>query len=296
MTSDEPYTLLLDPINACDVARKGLGPTSVEISFGEQHSRKPHNEDYRIEESWNAALEINPRIFDGSKFRLQRLKWMEGGLVVTMELGLTGYKDYLGTNRLAEPQRLILEKDGQLEHSDRNVHLANALGCEAILVTCDRQVVMLRRSGAVATHGGLFNGPSGHPEPKNAAIEDISTCDPAEVADRVRRELFDSVVQEVCEETNVPRDSLSKPRLIGCMADATGKPDVLFFVRTSLNSDAVRAKYGEGAAEGWESDRLVFWPVDTIAKCTLPMTAVTRATIACFLTLLPEILTLEADG
>ena len=48
-------------------------------------------------------------------------------------------------------------------------------------------------------------------------------------------ELYDSVLQETHEETAVPRDALSEPQLIGCMADAVGKPDLLFLTRTSLD-------------------------------------------------------------
>ena len=32
-------------------------------------------------------------------------------------------------------------------------------------------------------------------------------------------------------ETNVPRESLAEPELMGFMADSTGKPDVLFLLR-----------------------------------------------------------------
>ena len=40
------------------------------------------------------------------------------------------------------------------------------------------------------------------------------------------------------------------------------------------------------AAEGWESDRLVFWPADALGRgCDLPLTPVTRAAIECFVKL-----------
>ena len=40
-----------------------------------------------------------------------------------------------------------------------------------------------------------------------------------------------SVPSEAVAETNVPRESLGEPELMGFMADSTGKPDVLFLLR-----------------------------------------------------------------
>lgn len=254
---------------------------SVRVSFGPQHARRPHAEcDALIEERWAAALAGNARLFDGSKFRLHAVRWQDGFALV--ELGLTGYKEYLGTNRLDAETRAQLLADGQRDHGNPAAHLSNALGCEAVLLTSDEQAVFLRRSGAVATHGGLFNGPSGHPEPSRAGV---ASADGAteETCRLVLAELFDSVLQEIHEETNVPREALGEPRLIGLMADATGKPDALFLVHTTLDAAAIREAYGKGAVEGWESDQLAFRPVEALEGCDLPMTAVTRAALACLL-------------
>lgn len=283
----EAYTLLLTLAQAKSEAEVGVRPEQVRISFGPQHGRLPHSElDALIDERWSAAVEANPRIFDGSKFRLKHIAWSPDGQAVGLQLGLTGYKEYLGTNRLEEDLWRQLRDDGERVHGDAAAHLSNALGCEAIFLTSDGQAVMLRRSGAVGTHSGLYNGPSGHPEPSHAGLL-ADGCDSDSIEERVCQELFDSVLQEVHEETNVPREVLSPPRLIGCMADATGKPDIIFLVRTSMDSNSVRDCYSKGAVEGWESDRLTFQPVSKLAECELPMTAVTRAAVDCFLTLLP---------
>ena len=55
-------------------------------------------------------------------------------------------------------------------------------------------------------------------------------------------------------------------------------------VTTILDAAGVRAAYARGAAEGWESDRLVFWPADLLAACPehLPLTCVTRAAVECY--------------
>ncbi|CAK0829810.1 unnamed protein product, partial [Prorocentrum cordatum] len=281
------------------VRRLGLGMEDVRVSYGPQHARQPHPDlDVLIDQRWEEACAANPRLFAGPKFRLRRIAWADGGSSVELDLGPTTYKEYLGTNRLAAEERLRLERDGERDCGDRAAHLSNALGCEALLITADDQVVLLRRSGAVATHSGLWNGPSGHPEPERAVPEragaeragGAGAAEPSEEAERlVLRELFDSVLQEVEEETNVPRGCLGPPLLIGCMADGTGKPDVLFLVRTSLDAAAVRSQFEKGAAEGWESDRIAFRPAASLAAelCGGPLrlTAVTRAAWACLLEL-----------
>ena len=39
------------------------------------------------------------------------------------------------------------------------------------------------------------------------------------------------------------------------------------------------AHAGAGAREGWESDSLVFWPLDKLSSCPHPLTPVTTAAV-----------------
>lgn len=87
----------------------------------------------------------------------------EATALLTLRLGLTCYKDYLGTNwscRVAE-----LRRRGE-ELGDPLVLLAQPLGVGGVLCTGDGQVVLIRRSQKVAEAGGLLDIPGGHPEPK----------------------------------------------------------------------------------------------------------------------------------
>ncbi|CAE7836651.1 Nudt22 [Symbiodinium microadriaticum] len=267
MAEHEPFSLL-----SAEELPGTLQPQQVRVTFHSQNDRKAHSSDSRIEEIWTEAVTKNSRIYDGSKFRLQGVSWSRGLLQV--DLGLTGYKEYLGT--LVGPWRSA--------DSSRSMgsaaHFSQALGCEAVLATADGQAVLLRRSGAVGTNSGLYNGPSGHPEPKNVSeAPAASASSSSSIA--VQQELFRSVVDEAVAETNVPRESLAEPELMGFMADSTGKPDVLFLLRTSFTSEEVQLAYSKGAEEAWESDRLTFWPLTKLHECSLPLTAVTRAAIAC---------------
>lgn len=155
-----------------------------------------------IVEVWTARASKEPWLFNGSKFRLhsfclaspQRapepprppasgdgqgggeteeenvsagdpVKGREGPEPpLTLRLGLTCYRDYLGTNwssRVSELRQL-----GEAEFGDPWALLAQPLGVGAILCTRDRQVVLIRRSHRVAEAGGLLDIPGGHPEPK----------------------------------------------------------------------------------------------------------------------------------
>ena len=230
------------------------------------------------------ARDTGGKLFDASKFRLHRIRRASRD-EIEIELGLTSYKDYVGTNLRCEADRAALEADGLDVLGDPSAHLSNALGCEAMLITLDGLAVLLRRSGAVATGSGLYNGPSGHAEPSHAGIYSHQDGDmsPDAVDGRAADELFGAILQEVHEETNIPLHSLSEPRLLGAMEDTKRKPDVLFCIDCKLDARGVREAYAQGAAEGWESDRLAFWPASTLAECReLPLTCVTRACAALY--------------
>lgn len=86
------------------------------------------------------------------------------GAILRLQLGLTCYKDFLGTNWSQEAGNL--QQRGRLEVGDPQALLAQPLGVGAVLLTSDGKVVMLRRSQRVAEAAGLLDIPGGHPEPK----------------------------------------------------------------------------------------------------------------------------------
>jgi hypothetical protein len=290
---EEAFTLLLVCVPPVD-------EDACHVVYRREFDRVPHPSlDAAIDKAWRHAVDRNANIFDGRKFRLAAVaspaESSDCAAVPTLHLGLTGYREYLGTNRLDAPLLAQLIRDGEANHADAAAHLSNALGCEAVLITSDNYAVLLRRSSAVATHGGLYNGPSGHPEPSRAGLGSEPTIRrnvkggvAAGMADkpsatvesnarpqspgaaplppdpdsrRVASELFDSILQETVEEIGVPHGALSAPLLLGVMTDSCGKPDALFLLFTRLDAAAVRATYDSGAAaEGWESDKLLLLP------------------------------------
>lgn len=184
--------------------------------------------------------------------------------LLTLRLGLTCYKDYLGTNwscRVTE-----LRERGQVEFGDPLALLAQPLGVGAVLCTADGQVVLIRRSQRVAEAGGLLDIPGGHPEPKvvcerlgQAVCEEqisVHMMQPRPVVS----ELFSSVCAEIRDEVNIPLSSLGEPVLMGIALNHTsaGRPSAEYYVSCSLTSDEVRKLYWKGGAEAHESTDIVF--------------------------------------
>lgn len=185
--------------------------------------------------------------------------------LLTLRLGLTCYKDYLGTNwsrRVAE-----LRQRGGAEFSDPLALLAQPLGVAAVLCTDDGQLVLIRRSQRVAEAEGLLDVPGGHPEPQvvcerlgRAACEEISMVAMQQRPEAVVSELFAAVCAEIRDEVNVPLSCLGDPVLMGVALNHTsaGRPSAEFYVSCSLTSDEVRELYWKGGAEAHESTDIVF--------------------------------------
>ncbi|XP_008302343.1 uridine diphosphate glucose pyrophosphatase NUDT22 [Stegastes partitus] len=186
------------------------------------------------------------------------------GPFLTLRLGLTCYKDYLGTNWSSQVAEL--RRRGEVEFGDPLALLAQPLGVGAVLRTADSQVVLIRRSQRVAEAGGFLDLPGGHPEPKvvcerlGQAVceEDISVV--MMQPEVVVSELFSSVCAEIRDEVNVPLSSLGEPVLLGVALNHTsaGRPSAEFYVSCSLTSDEVRKFYWKGGAEAHESTDVVF--------------------------------------
>ena len=242
--SDASYELLVTP----EELKGGL---KVDYNY-EAYARKTLAGDADdIERAWTKKLETHPKTYDGFKFRLHDIV---KGDKVTLQVGLTGYREFVGTQ--TNPR---LRAAG-------NAYLSNALGCECVLTTADKKFVLMKRSTDVAFASGLYNGPSGHAEPQYVWNKNIA-----------REVLRDGIVREIVEEVGIPEKALSEPRLIGVMRDSDLKPDCLFVVETTQTADEVREGYRH-ALEAWESERLAF--VDS-EDCGLALTPVTRAAFAC---------------
>lgn len=212
----------------------------VEVSDRFNRQRFPEIEQH-IEAIWTDRVTKEPWLFNGAKFRLHsalltltengpmaehalqnttHLRHDEGehsesalkspeGLakskqpcVVKLQLGLTCYKDYLGTNWSREAEKL--QSHGRNECLDPQAFLSQPLGVGAVLATVDGDVVLLRRSQKVAEAAGLLDIPGGHPEPKmvcpGVSEEDICVELLQGKERAVVSEIFSSVCAEISDE------------------------------------------------------------------------------------------------
>ncbi|XP_053735550.1 uridine diphosphate glucose pyrophosphatase NUDT22 [Synchiropus splendidus] len=205
--------------------------------------------------------ELQPKESSDDNYRSE-----EAVPLLTLRLGLTCYKDYLGTNWSLRVDEL--HKRGESEFGDHLALLAQPLGVGAVMSTSDGKVVLIRRSQKVAEAGGLLDIPGGHPEPK-VVLESLgqTVCEESITVTLLQHkpgavvaELFSSVCAEIRDEVNVPLQFLGEPVLMGVALNHTsaGRPSAEFHVSCSLTSDEVRTLYWQGGAEAHESTDIVF--------------------------------------
>ncbi|XP_063046514.1 uridine diphosphate glucose pyrophosphatase NUDT22 [Engraulis encrasicolus] len=182
--------------------------------------------------------------------------------LLSLQLGLTCYKDYLGTNWSESVPEL--QEKGRAQLGDEQALLAQPLGVGAVMATADGQVVLLRRSLKVAEAAGQLDIPGGHPEPKavcKGISEDQITMETMQGQEEaVLTEIFSSVLAEIRDEVNIPLSCLSEPILLGIALNHTsaGRPSAEFYVRCSLTAEQVKATYTLGGPEANESTDIVF--------------------------------------
>mmetsp|Transcript_15636 Transcript_15636/g.20666 ORF Transcript_15636/g.20666 Transcript_15636/m.20666 type:complete len:289 (+) Transcript_15636:1995-2861(+) len=269
------YTLVL---SAEEVFKK-----KIVIDYSAEKYGRTCGHEEEIEESWQKALSSKARIFNATKYRLF-LPILVQEHSVTIRIGLTDYREYLGTNR--SDSLALLKEEGKTRFDDENAFLSNAIGCEALLLTSDNYLLLLRRSYSVATHTGLYNGPSGHAEPSR-------------VNSQHEKELLrDSILLEITQETGLEANLLSEPQLIGIMLDSFSKPDFIFLVNCQADCTTITSA-AKHAVESWESDHFLFLPlasaldakdaasislvIGDLSPSTIlvPLTPVTQAALRC---------------
>ncbi|XP_028917568.1 uridine diphosphate glucose pyrophosphatase NUDT22 [Ornithorhynchus anatinus] len=221
--------------------------------------------DAPIARAWASRRRAQPWLFDAPKFRLQRAELAGAGaggrgLLLALRLGLTSYRDFLGTN--LGVGAAALRREGAARWGDPQAYMADPLGVGALLATADGRLVLLRRSRTVAEAPGMLDVPGGHPEPQAVCPGDHPRHEelPGEL---VVKELFSSILREIRDEVNLPLATLSPPLLLGIVRNETsaGRASAEFYVRCSLTSEQVRQLYQIGGPEAHESSEIIFLEV-----------------------------------
>ncbi|XP_038074613.1 uridine diphosphate glucose pyrophosphatase NUDT22-like [Patiria miniata] len=245
----------------------GVPQSNLHVRLSEDYNRKslPSNE-INIDRIWELRRKSNPRLYNGSKFRFHAIEVDSNGgdcsscsAGVTFHLGITGYKNFMGTNWADNATELL--ESGVKDFANSQAYMSDALGVGSLVHTADECVVLIRRSSSVGEAQGLWDIPGGHPEPGevkggSSKMEDITLSDISELD--VSKELVDSAMREIRDEINIPKSKLEEPHLMGVTRNHTssGRPNMQFFVRCTLPSSEVRQMYRAGGAEAEESTAL----------------------------------------
>ncbi|XP_078062269.1 uridine diphosphate glucose pyrophosphatase NUDT22 [Mustelus asterias] len=245
----------------------GLSQEQVRVEISSDYNRRVLlGHEQKIAEIWQQRKREKPWLFNGAKFRTHGAALEGEGLL--LKLGLTCYKDYLGTNWA--PGARLLQEQGTADFGDSQAYLAEPLGVGAMLHTADDCFVFLRRSEQVAEAAGQVDIPGGHPEPKMAA-KDIpeESIQPEHLSgELVVQEIFSSILSEIRDEVNIPVESLSRPVLLGVARNhrSAGRPSVEFYVRCERTSEEVRQRYLVGGPEAHESTDIIFIHREDVLK------------------------------
>ena len=211
-----------------------LSRSQVQVEFSKEYNNKTNDwiED-SIELIWNENCKKNCRLYNQSKFRYAKLVNKDDGHVV-LKLGITTYKELIGTNCHSFGKELVAY--GEKHFNCSRSCLANPLGVGALLLTKDGKFIFLKRALWTGEDKGLLDRPGGHPEPSNVSTC-IQTwteeeCKKLENKFKVREEIFDSVKHEIRDEVNLPIGTLEDPLLLGIVRslERLGRPSAEFLV------------------------------------------------------------------
>ncbi|KAL3873430.1 hypothetical protein ACJMK2_036549 [Sinanodonta woodiana] len=256
-------SLLIDVVNIIFATKSGhlTDKSKVKISLDKSYNRQilPSKQEENIDTIWKKRLHENPTLFNGTKFRLQSAQYNESDMNLHLNMGVTCYKDFLGTNW--SPDALSLQSLGLERHDDSQAYLSDALGVGALLRTADDKMIILKRSDQCGEDQGKWDRPGGHAEPKEVYGDipmEMIELNPSS-SEAVVKELFSSIIGEVVDEVNIPAQYLDEPKIIGLFRNTlnTGKPNMEFIVGCSLDSKEVIKMYHEGVQkESFESTNI----------------------------------------
>ncbi|XP_016494673.1 nudix hydrolase 9 isoform X1 [Nicotiana tabacum] len=236
----------------------GLSPSQVSVVFNEAYDRIPHPDPFLEEsifEEWDARERLSS-IYNRPKFRYGGYTFDVGNDPkqqphVSLQLGLTDYRDFVGTNLSPIWERYLVPSEDDCIQCQ---HTSSPLGNGAVVETSDKKILVLQRSNRVGEFPGYFAFPGGNPEPQDVGIvsHELNQCRNSKVS----QEMFDSIVCEVVEETGAPANSLSSPIFIGISQRVLNvRPIAFFFIKCNLQSDEIQQLYSS-AQNGFESTQL----------------------------------------
>ena len=144
-----------------------LKTIDLNVVFDCSYNRKlcpnPSLED-DINKKWLETCNSNSNIWNGKKLRLDHYLWSDSSTKLIIHVGETDYKSYLGTNGSSHCEQLL--DLGLQAYGNKQACMSDAIGVGTLLLSCDHQIILIRRSTSVGEHCGKLDIPGGHPEPE----------------------------------------------------------------------------------------------------------------------------------
>ena len=257
---------------------KGVAEKDVDVSFEIEKYAMVETDETRdmIERIWSVKSQENARLFNQSKYRLASHGWDEDVRRMKMMVGLTDYKDHMGTNLSKDVDKYVGVGDS------RFAMMSQCVGVGAWVITTDNKVVLVESAPWKGEQACKIDRPGGHAEPDESlkllpedkrSNENISN-------DLVRKELFECIQKEVRDEVNISLEHQNKPELLGVIynLEKGGRLALEFFICLDLASEKVRELYNKGGAEADESTNIFFIEVKDVKNSEVDPKIVKRLT------------------
>lgn len=172
------------------------------------------------------ALTDGSTLYNGTVGRLVSAELVENSLKLT--LGVTSYRDFLGTN--AHNLTFVLRQNPDA--------LANPLGVSTLVITQDGYLMLGRRSSNVHLHQGFL-------QPFGGLLETADRMDPAGY------DPFASARRELEEELTVKRDEIERMVIVGLVRDRSlYQPELLFEAQVALTRDEILSRFSSTLSGG----------------------------------------------
>ena len=210
---------------------RGLLEEEVRVDYNTAKYNMKETRETRdmIERLWAERTNGNARLFNASKFRLAGHGPSQEGGVFELRVGVTDYKDHVGTNLSPDVQKYIGEGDTKVYRLTEAFYvvqvkifqfdlMSQCVGVGCWVTTTDGMVVFVENAAWKGEQACKVDRPGGHAEPSECVgeqgdAETMARIPPTEV----RRELFDCIRREVRDEVNIATELQSQPELLGIL-------------------------------------------------------------------------------
>ena len=176
---------LLYPKNRRDL--KYRNPQNIKVIKGENLNLSKHPEiKKKIEKEWNKRKIKNKKIFSNPIYRLSGYSVKNDNLL--LELGLTNYKELVGTNYISAYDRNFFNFIKKVGFKEKNPYkyFSMALSVGTAIETKDGYILITRRSEKVESYKNTFHTIAGQTDPRKFQKKPINFK--ISMADEIRAE------------------------------------------------------------------------------------------------------------